>query len=324
MLAWPDPKGHKLHDSRSLLFQFKNIFEVALEFDNDAINRFLKIKAIEEELEKDRKRLQFDYKVFLSYSTVDLEIAKDISRVLTDLQISHFFDQKDISWGEDVVKGVSENLKSCTHLLVLLSPASLKSSWVTFEIGQASALSKVILPYLTHSSLDVPDFIRSYHYKTRLEDIKEFFSKPAINKSEVEELYKIIMSRLPKNLQDYKYCLEESSEKRKVWRSIQLVHVVDGLGTHTDEYSRIFIENHGTFPEVRITHYRKKGFGEEIGWKDTSIISYNIDEHSIEAFDNCRPLEWGARNTASAYKWAASVAFWNEIVKMLLLNLSQK
>jgi len=39
----------------------------------------------------------------------------------------------------------------------VISPASLKSQWVAFEIGQAKALGKRLLPLLTHASLDVPE-----------------------------------------------------------------------------------------------------------------------------------------------------------------------
>jgi len=294
-----------------------------MEFDNDdAIERFLEIKAIEDGVKRNQKRLQTGYKVFLSYSTVDHKIAKQISRILSELEISHFFDKKDISWGQDVLKGVSEGLKSCSHLLVILSPASLKSGWVAFEIGQASALGKVILPYLTHPSLDIPDFIKQYHYKTSLAEIRKFFEKPALDQGELEELFRILISRLPIDLNNYAYCTEESQEGKDVWRSLVPVQGPDVGG---NGYGRIIVESTTSAPKVEIQSYRLRSeFTGEAGWHDSYIISYNHERGCIESQDTCHVLEYGGGFSSDTCRWTASEAFWAEIAKMLREHLDKQ
>lgn len=116
-------------------------------------------------------------KVFISYSHVDSEIVDLISTTLADLQIEYFRDKKDIQWGNSINQKVQKAIEECFAILVVISPASLKSQWVPFELGHASALKKVILPYLTHPSIDVPQYISDLNYVTSIDQAKEFFSK---------------------------------------------------------------------------------------------------------------------------------------------------
>ena len=53
----------------------------------------------------------------------------------------------------------------------------MKSQWVSYEIGFATASQKRILPLLTHPALKVPAFISDLNYLTNIEDVKSFFQK---------------------------------------------------------------------------------------------------------------------------------------------------
>lgn len=114
-------------------------------------------------------------KVFISYSSVDSHLANEVLKVVEESGFQCFLDQKDIKWGDDVMESVTDSLSKCFSVIVIVSPGSLKSQWVSFEIGHASALGKSILPFLTHPSLEVPSFVRKFHYKTRISEIKEYF-----------------------------------------------------------------------------------------------------------------------------------------------------
>jgi hypothetical protein len=115
-------------------------------------------------------------KVFISYSSVDEPLAKEIEGTLEAAGISAFRDKKDIDWGDDVLERVAKGLTDCSAVVVIVSPASLKSQWVPFEVGHAMALGKKVLPFLAHPSIDVPDFLRKLNHKQRVEDVRAYFA----------------------------------------------------------------------------------------------------------------------------------------------------
>jgi len=115
-------------------------------------------------------------KVFISYSSVDESVAKEIQSTLEQVGIGSFLDRKDIDWGDDILERVARGLTDSSAVVVIISPASLKSQWVPFEVGHAMALGKKVLPFLTHPSIDVPDFLRKLIHKTKIEDVRLYFS----------------------------------------------------------------------------------------------------------------------------------------------------
>ncbi|MCX7424443.1 MAG: toll/interleukin-1 receptor domain-containing protein [Planctomycetia bacterium] len=114
--------------------------------------------------------------VFISYSHIDASTADELASVLADLGISHFRDVKDINWGNSISSKVRSALDDCAAVLVIVSPGSLKSHWVPYEIGYASALRKIILPFLTHPSLDVPHYISDLNYTLGIEKVRDYFA----------------------------------------------------------------------------------------------------------------------------------------------------
>jgi hypothetical protein len=97
--------------------------------------------------------------VFISYSHVDSNMAHELGSAIEHLGITYFHDVKHISWGERIEAAVQAALDNSNSLLVIISPASLKSLWVPYEIGYFSALKRPILPFLTHPSLELPAYI---------------------------------------------------------------------------------------------------------------------------------------------------------------------
>ncbi|HEX6206240.1 MAG TPA: toll/interleukin-1 receptor domain-containing protein [Solirubrobacterales bacterium] len=89
-------------------------------------------------------------KVFISHSSTDKWIARQIARELETRGINAFLDEKDIQTGDSIEDAVGAHLAESDELLMLLSPASLDSSWVLIEIGGAKALGKRLVPILHH------------------------------------------------------------------------------------------------------------------------------------------------------------------------------
>ncbi|MEM7429956.1 MAG: toll/interleukin-1 receptor domain-containing protein, partial [Pseudomonadota bacterium] len=116
-------------------------------------------------------------KIFISYSHEDSDEADAIVGIFEKLNIEYFRDKKDINFGGKIQEKVRTALHNCSAVLVTVSPASLKSSWVPYEIGQATALRKLILPYLTHPALDLPLYLSNLYQISDLSELHEFFAE---------------------------------------------------------------------------------------------------------------------------------------------------
>ena len=116
-------------------------------------------------------------KIFVSHSSKDKWAARRIAKDIEELGHGVFLDEKDISTGESIDQAVRENLKSCDHFLLLLSPASRKSEWVLVELGGAIALDKRIVPILLYlGANDVPQAI-NLKLARDINDISQYYDE---------------------------------------------------------------------------------------------------------------------------------------------------
>lgn len=115
--------------------------------------------------------------VFISYSHVDSEIVTKICQFFDSASIDYFHDAKDVIWGGHLVDAVKNGINTATHLLLILSPASLKSAWVPYETGQAKNRGLKILPYLTHPALDIPSYLSGIKHISSFDQLKSFFER---------------------------------------------------------------------------------------------------------------------------------------------------
>lgn len=114
-------------------------------------------------------------RVFISYSHTDSKTADEICDVLTRREIQFFRDSKEIAWGENITTKVRRALDAVGSVIVIISPGSAKSQWVSFEIGYSVASKKQVLPFLTHPSMDLPPFFGDLAYASSLDDVERFF-----------------------------------------------------------------------------------------------------------------------------------------------------
>lgn len=132
--------------------------------------------------------------VFVSYAHSDGDIADAICDVLDEMGISYFRDVKDINWGDTLDEAVQSGVRNSEMLIVVISNASVKSRWVPYEIGQATALKKRILPFVTSSDLGVPYYIRKLTYVTDLESVSTFFRSYRESHSSLPSAYRSLPS----------------------------------------------------------------------------------------------------------------------------------
>ena len=74
-------------------------------------------------------------------------------------------------------------LENATRLFAMilnsLSPASIKSQWVSYEVGFGRALNQRILPFLTHPSIDVPRYMGNPRHISEIAEMREYLkNKP--------------------------------------------------------------------------------------------------------------------------------------------------
>jgi len=87
-------------------------------------------------------------RVFVSYAGEDRPYAVRLLSQLGDLDLSGLMDQADISANNYVMKTIRSKLGESNAVLVLVSPRSIASQWVDFEVGASQALGKRIVPIL--------------------------------------------------------------------------------------------------------------------------------------------------------------------------------
>jgi len=115
--------------------------------------------------------------VFISYAAIDRDVANQIAQTLDSLGVTYFLDERSIAWGESINDRVRKGLRKCSAIIVILSPASLKSVWVPFEVGFATRNDCLVLPYLTHPSLDRPGYMADLKFLTCLEELRDHFDR---------------------------------------------------------------------------------------------------------------------------------------------------
>lgn len=90
------------------------------------------------------------YVVFLSHSSLDTWIANVIAEKIQALGADCWIDEKDLTGGDVIVEDIIKGIDACHEAIVLISPNSVKSQWVSFEIGGVRAQHKRVTPVLNN------------------------------------------------------------------------------------------------------------------------------------------------------------------------------
>jgi len=90
------------------------------------------------------------YVVFVSHSTTDAWIAGMMSRKMRGAGAKTWLDEKDLEGGAVVVDGILQGIRASDEVVVLVSPKSVKSQWIMFEIGAARIQGKRVTPILNN------------------------------------------------------------------------------------------------------------------------------------------------------------------------------
>lgn len=94
------------------------------------------------------------YVVFLSHSSRDNWIAQVMSERIQSVGATPWIDEKDLQGGDVLVDEIIKGIDACDEALVLVTPNSATSQWVSFEIGAVRAQHKRITPILYSVALE--------------------------------------------------------------------------------------------------------------------------------------------------------------------------
>ncbi len=86
--------------------------------------------------------------IFISYAHQDYEAVDELVSNLNEVLISGWRDKADLVAGEAISSVLKNSLKKASAILVIISPFSLKSKWLDFEVSAGVALGKIIIPVI--------------------------------------------------------------------------------------------------------------------------------------------------------------------------------
>jgi hypothetical protein len=94
------------------------------------------------------------YVVFISHSSSDLWIAEQMAKLIRALGAKVWLDKKDLKGGDVMADAIIGGIDACNEAVVLVSPKSVESHWVIYEIGAVSGQHKRVTPILNQVNPD--------------------------------------------------------------------------------------------------------------------------------------------------------------------------
>ncbi len=122
-------------------------------------------------------------KVFISYQKRDREEAKKIAEFLKSVNIEVYFDKfdRELQQAEQennpkgIVAAIKKGIYSSTHMICIISPNTLSSKWVPFEIGYGyDTTDLAILTLKGITNADLPDYVKTKPIIRDIHDINAF------------------------------------------------------------------------------------------------------------------------------------------------------
>jgi len=119
---------------------------------------------------KTTKNITIEKKVFLSHSHADKKIVNKLKIDLEDNGIKTWYDERDMNIGDIVNEKITEGINQSDCFLIVISPNSIKSDWVKYELNEAYHVyiteKKRILPVLIGdlSEKDIPQKLKKHLY----------------------------------------------------------------------------------------------------------------------------------------------------------------
>ena len=163
-------------------------------------------------------------KVFISHSSRDKKFVRTLKDCLHENSIETWFDEDQLDLGDSLINKLENALNTSSHLVIILSPTSVESDWVKYELkkalsNQRTGLMQKIIP-IKYRECEIPEELKELLHADLSEEVvlpshdsdrikfisngfESFFlklvkairnSSKAINNNEKEEIIKTIKS----------------------------------------------------------------------------------------------------------------------------------
>ena len=114
--------------------------------------------------------------IFISYTHLDADFAENLSNKLKVAGFNTWIDYAGLKAGDDWRKGIEQAIKEASALVLIMSPESISSPYVTFEWAFAYGAGVQIIPILyrscvLHPKLELWQYLDFTHRLNRPWDI---------------------------------------------------------------------------------------------------------------------------------------------------------
>lgn len=141
--------------------------------------------------------------IFLSHQQKDKEVCRKIADYLMAADIDVYFDEDDndlkvyrqTNRPQGVVDSIKKGINNSSHMLVVVSPNTIHSSWVPWEIGYGfdnTQLGVLTLKGITDESL--PDYLKTSPIIRGTKSLNEYLAKITNNIQSIMENRNLVKS----------------------------------------------------------------------------------------------------------------------------------
>lgn len=107
-------------------------------------------------------------KVFISHSRTDKRFVRTLKECLAINNIDIWLDEDQLDLGDSLLTKLEEALNESSHLVIVLSPSSIQSDWVKFELKKAlgnnrTGLMQKIIP-IKFQECEIPENLKDLLY----------------------------------------------------------------------------------------------------------------------------------------------------------------
>jgi TIR domain-containing protein len=127
------------------------------------------------ESKRGRIQKQSSYRVFISHSSKDKWVAERMAEKIKDAGADYWLDTRDLPGGGDIRDEISKGVNDSREIVILFSPYSKDSPWVSFEIGAASVKGRYLTPILNNVQYSDIALIQGIK-ATELNDFDQYLS----------------------------------------------------------------------------------------------------------------------------------------------------
>jgi hypothetical protein len=121
-----------------------------------------------------------DILAFICHASEDKPFVDLLTKPLDEQAVGHWYDKREIKVGDSIVEKINDGLSDATHLIVVLSGASVDKSWVKREmssslIRQLGSRSIKLLPLL-REDCTIPPLLADIKYADFRKDFDQGFT----------------------------------------------------------------------------------------------------------------------------------------------------